>query len=146
MEENFDDLFAQAMIESDAQTQAAMSTLIIFGVFMAAIAILMIAALWKIYAKAGKPGWAAIVPIYNIIVLLEIVKKPTWWIILYLIPIVNIIVLFIIYIELAKAFGQGAGFGIGLIFLSYIFLPLLAFSKNYQYVYNQPDEVASIGS
>lgn len=146
MEDNLDELFSQALRDSEAQAETALGVLIIMGIVAAAFAILMIASLWKIYAKAGKPGWAAIIPIYNIIVLLEIVKKPTWWIILYLIPIVNIIVLFIIYVELAKAFGQGVGFALGLIFLSIIFIPLLAFSKSYQYVYNQNDEVSSIGS
>jgi hypothetical protein len=91
------------------------------------IVILMIASMWKVYEKAGKPGWAAIVPIYNIIVLLEIVKKPVWWIVLLIIPIVNIIVALIIYMQLAKSFGKSSGFGLGLVFLGFIFFPILAF-------------------
>jgi len=88
---------------------------------------LMIASMWKVYEKAGKPGWAAIVPIYNIIVLLEIVGKPLWWIVLLFIPIVNIVIAIMIYIELANRFGKSAGFGIGLVFLSFIFFPILGF-------------------
>jgi hypothetical protein len=95
-----------------------------------AIALFYIICEWKVYTKAGKPGWAVIVPIYNIIVLLEIVGKPVWWILLLLIPCVNIVIMFIIYIELAKVFGQGTGFGIGLILLGFIFLPILAFGSS----------------
>ena len=67
-------------------------------------------------------------PIYNIIVLLEIVNKPVWWIVLMLVPLVNIVVAVLVYIELAKCFGKSAGFGIGMVFLGFIFLPMLAFS------------------
>lgn len=90
----------------------------------------MIASLWKIFSKAGKPGWACIVPIYNIIVMLEIVEKPAWWIILYLIPFVNITVAIIINIELAKVFGKDTGFAIGMIILPFIFFPMLAFGNS----------------
>ena len=88
---------------------------------------------WKIFKKAGKQGWEAIVPIYNIVVLLEITNLPMWYIPLFFIPIGNIIALFLIYIELAKKFGQSAAFGVGLVFLSPIFLGILAFNKNYVY-------------
>ncbi len=100
---------------------------IIGGIIYLAILILMIASMWKIFEKAGKPGWAAIVPIYNLIVILEIVNKPIWWIVLFIIPIVNIIVAIIVYVELAKAFGKSAGFGVGLVFLGIVFFPILAF-------------------
>lgn len=91
------------------------------------IAVFMIVALWKIFTKAGKPGWACLVPIYNIIVMMQIVGKPAWWIILFLIPIVNLIISIIVYIEMAKVFGKSTGFGIGILFLPFIFLPILAF-------------------
>jgi hypothetical protein len=93
-----------------------------------AIIVLMIVSMWKVYVKAGKPGWAAIVPIYNFIVLLEIVKKPLWWIILMLIPFVNLVIAIMLMIELAKAFGKGTGFAIGLILLPFVFFPMLAFT------------------
>ncbi|MBE9609108.1 DUF5684 domain-containing protein [Chitinilyticum piscinae] len=92
-----------------------------------AIIVGIVAGFWKTYTKAGKPGWASIVPIYNFIVLLEIVKKPLWWIVLLLIPLVNFVALIMIYLELAKKFGKGAGFGIGLVFLPFIFVPMLGF-------------------
>jgi hypothetical protein len=92
-----------------------------------AIAILMIAACWKIFTKAGKPGWAAIIPIYNVIVLLEVINKPLWWVILWFIPFVNFIIYIIISIELAKKYGKGGGFAVGLILLPVIFYPILGF-------------------
>src|SRR5262245_5844608 len=74
----------------------------------------MIAGLWGVFTKAGKPGWAAIIPIYNAIVLLEIAGKPLWWIILFFIPCVNFIVAILVAMDVAKNFGKGAGFGLGL--------------------------------
>ncbi len=94
-----------------------------------AVVVLMIVSLWKVFNKAGKPGWAAIIPIYNLLVLLEIVRKPVWWIILFFIPIANLVVSILVYIELAKAFGQSAGFGLGLVFLPFIFFPILGFGS-----------------
>ncbi len=94
-----------------------------------AYAIFVFASLWKVFTKAGQPGWAALIPIYNFIVLLKIVGRPIWWIVLFLVPIVNIVVLFIIYIDLAKSFGKSAGFGVGLILLGFIFLPILAWGS-----------------
>lgn len=92
-----------------------------------ALVIAVIAGLWKVFEKAGKPGWAAIVPIYNAIVMLEIVGRPIWWIVLFLIPIVNIVVAILVCIELAAKFGKSAVFGIGLAFLGFIFIPILGF-------------------
>jgi hypothetical protein len=94
------------------------------------VIILVIAGNWKIYEKAGKPGWACIIPIYNIIVLLEIIRKPWWWLLLLLVPFVNIVILFLMYIELAKAFGKSALYGIGMIFLAFILIPMLGFGSD----------------
>ena len=92
------------------------------------IIVAVIAGMWKVFVKAGKPGWACIVPIYNIIVLLEIAGRPIWWIVLLFIPIANLIVLILVALDIAKAFGKGTGFGLGLAFLGFIFYPLLGFS------------------
>ena len=100
-----------------------------------AIVVLMIASMWKIFTKAGQPGWASIVPIYNLIILLKIVNKPLWWIILFLIPIANFIVLILVINELSKSFGKGVGFTIGLLFLGVIFYPILGFGDA-QYIGN----------
>ncbi len=92
-----------------------------------AIFVLVIAAMWKVFTKAGEPGWAAIVPIYNAIVLLKIAGKPAWWFILMLIPVVNFIIGIIVAIAVAERFGKSAGFGIGMAFLPFIFYPMLGF-------------------
>ena len=97
------------------------------------LAIVAIVGMWKVFEKAGKPGWAAIVPIYNIIVLCEIVGRPLWWVVLLLVPCVNIVAAVILSIDLARSFGQSAGYGIGLAFLSFIFYPMLGFGPA-QYV------------
>ncbi|MCC5849886.1 MAG: signal peptidase I [Verrucomicrobia bacterium] len=97
------------------------------------VMIVIIAGGWKIFTKAGKPGWASIIPIYSFVVLLDIVRKPLWWLILCFVPIVNVVILIIVSIELAKVFGKGTGFGIGLLLLSPIFVPILGFgSAQYQ--------------
>lgn len=83
--------------------------------------------------KAGKPGWASIVPIYNMIVLLEITELPLWYIVLFFIPFANIYALFKIYIELAHKFGKSTGFGVATVFFSIVCLPILAFSKTAEY-------------
>ncbi len=92
-----------------------------------AFAVLAIAGLWKTFSKAGKPGWGALIPIYNVILMLQIAGRPIWWIILWLIPIVNIVITFIVFFDIAKNFGKGAGFGVGLVFLGFIFFPILGF-------------------
>src|SRR6266545_5005350 len=91
------------------------------------IAVVSIAGMWKVFEKAGEPGWAAIIPIYNFIVLLKIAGRPAWWVLLMLIPVVNLIILFMISIEIARRFGKGTGFGIGLALLGFIFYPVLGF-------------------
>lgn len=97
------------------------------------ISVFNIICLWKIFVKAGKPGWAAIIPIYNIIVLLEITELPMWYIVLFFIPIANIVAIILIYIELAHRFSKSTAFGVGLVFLSPIFMAILAFDKNTVY-------------
>jgi len=106
--------------------QAAAAAVGIFGVVLAVI---VIVGFWKVFSKAGEPGWSSIIPIYSFIVLLKIIDKPIWWIILMFIPLVNFIIAIICCLELAKKFGKGAGFGIGLVFLSFIFVPILGFGK-----------------
>src|SRR5262245_4470239 len=102
----------------------------IFGLL---VGLLVIAGMWRLFTKAGKPGWAAIIPIYNLIVLLQIAGKPVWWILLLFIPIVNFIIIIMIWVGVARAFGKGTGFALGLVFLSPIFVPILGFSDA-QYV------------
>lgn len=102
-----------------------------FWICEVAVSVLIVASMWKIFSKAGQPGWAAIILIYNFIVWCKIVGRPIWWVLLLLIcfPIFYII----LCIDLAKSFGKGVGFAIGLILLSIIFFPILGFgSATYQ--------------
>jgi len=97
----------------------------------------MIASMWKLFTKAGKPGWAAIVPIYNTIVLLEIAGKPWWWLFLFMIPIAGLIFAIITINQVAIAFGKTSGFTVGLILLPIVFFPILAWGDS---VYNAPQK------
>ena len=94
-----------------------------------AILLLIIISMWVVFNKAGKPGWASIIPIYNVLVLAEIAGKEMWWGLLLFIPIVNIVIAVILCLGVAEQFGKGAGFGIGLLLLPFIFYPVLAFSS-----------------
>ncbi len=107
---------------------------LIFGVLLIPIIICWVLTTigkWKTFEKAGKPGWAAIIPIYNTIVTIEIVGKPMWWIaILLLVPCANIIFAIWLINLLAKSFGKSEGFTIGLILFPFIFYPILGFGSS----------------
>lgn len=93
------------------------------------LAVFYIVCFWKVFTKAGKPGWASIIPIYNAVVLCQIAGKPGWWFILLCIPVVNFVIAILVMLGLAENFGKSAGFGVGLIFLGFIFYPILAFGS-----------------
>ena len=101
---------------------------VIFIIYLAAL-VFYIYVFWKILEKAGLPGWGAIIPIYNIYLMVKLAKRPDWWLILFFIPFVNFIIMIIIALDIAKYFGKGTGFGLGLIFLGFIFYPVLAFGN-----------------
>jgi len=110
-----------------------MGFLVFAYVLSVAVGIFLLIAQWKIYSKGNKPGWACLIPIYNIIALLEIVGKPWWWLLLFLIPGVNIIFLIWMMNLLSLSFGKSEGFTIGLLLLPFIFYPILGFgSAKYQ--------------
>ena len=101
----------------------------IFLFIQLAIAIFFIVTMWKIFTKAGKPGWACLIPIYNLFVMLDIAGKPAWWFLLFLIPFVNFVVAILVIASLAANFGKGGGFVVGMILLPIIFYPILAFGS-----------------
>ena len=123
-------LLSHLLAQTTTQTtqNSALFSGIYLIVWLVLIAIL-IPSMWKIFTKAGKPGWASIVPIYNTFVQLEIVGRPAWWIILMFVPFVNFIISVIILIDLAKVFGKGSGFAIFMLFFPYIAYPMLAFGS-----------------
>ena len=116
----------------------------LFGLIMAYLAfvipviLIFIAAFWRLYSKAGQPGWAILIPFYNLYIYTQVIKRPRWWILLYFsiaIPAVGalgmVFLSIIDQLRLAKVFGRSAGFGVGLILLGWVFFPILAFSKSH---------------
>jgi uncharacterized membrane protein len=112
---------------------AASGGLAAFLVIYVAIVLVIIVGEWKVYTKAHQPGWACIIPLYNTYVLMKIVGRHGWWLVLLFIPIVNIVILIMVMIDLAKSFAKSTGFAVGLIFLPFIFIPVLGFGSA-QYV------------
>ena len=103
------------------------SGLSILGILLYLVVIaFFIYCMWRIFEKAAKPGWASIIPVYNLLVEFEIVGRPWWWLLLMFVPVVNVVIGIIVLLDLARSFGQSSGFGIGLIFLPFIFIPILA--------------------
>ena len=105
-----------------------------------AVLIIVVAGMWKVFVKAGQPGWAAIIPIYNIYILLLIVGRPTWWLALFLVVLIPgigglgaLALMFVITQDLAKSFGKEMGYGIGLWLLGVVFYPMLGFGPD-QYI------------
>lgn len=94
-----------------------------------ALIVLIIVAQWKVYKKMGHPGWVAIVPFYNTVIQLRMTNLPLWWVVLLFVPIVNIVLFVLITRRLAGVFGRSAGFTVGLIFLPFIFYPILGFGR-----------------
>jgi len=102
---------------------------VLWFLYIAAI-VAFIAGLWMVFTKAGEDGWKSIIPIWNVLILLKIVGREWWWIILMLIPIVGFIVWIIVALDLAKSYGRGTGFGIGLIIFPYIWTIILGFGSD----------------
>lgn len=101
----------------------------LFAILGVAVLAMMIASMWRVFQKAGQPGWAVLVPIYNIVVLLKITGKPTWWLALFFVPLANFVVMILIVVALAKSFGKSTGFGIGMLFFGFVFYPILGFGS-----------------
>jgi hypothetical protein len=119
------------------------SLMILWIFFCIALALVIIAGQWKVYEKAGQEGWKCIIPVYNTYILLKIVGKPGWWLLLLLIPGVNLIFAIWMMNMLSKSFGKGEGFTAGLVFLSIIFVPILGFGDaTYRGPYGDPERYA----
>jgi Family of unknown function (DUF5684) len=107
----------------------------LFGIVWLALVVLAVVGFWKLFEKAGKPGWAAIIPIYNIVVMFEIVGKPLWQLLLFLVPFANIWVAITLYVGLCKSFGRpGIGSYLLAIFFGFIYFPYLGFSDDVRYL------------
>ena len=116
--------------QGDGGAAAAGAFFLVTMLFSLAVALLTVAGMWKAFQKAGQPGWAAIIPIYNVWIMLKVAGDPGWWLILLLIPVVNFVIIIVVSIHVAEAFGRGALFGLGLAFISFVFWPLLGFGDD----------------
>ena len=105
-------------------------TFLMFGVIGLVFLVLTFVAMWKVFTKAGEKGWKCLIPIYNTIILLKIVGREWWWILLMLIPVVNVVIWVIVMYDLSKSFGHGVGFTFGLILLSFVFLLILGLGED----------------
>jgi hypothetical protein len=126
-------LLAQATYEYtynnlDTTTEATSIPPVVIVLYIALFAVLIVS-MWKVFVKAGKPGWAAIVPLYNSWVMVQIAGKPPLWFFLLFVPIVNFVIAILLYIEISKRFGKGGGFAAVLILFPYVGFPMLAFGK-----------------
>ncbi len=101
---------------------------VILPVYLALFVFYIVAG-WRVFAKAGEPGWGIFIPIYNLYLVCKISGRPEWWVILFFIPLVNVVIGLIIAMDVAKAFSKGPGFGIGLWLLNFIFVPILGFGS-----------------
>ena len=117
---------------------------VIIAIYLAIIVLLLVSQ-WKIFVKAGQPGWAILIPFYNIYVYTQIIERPKWWMLLYFLGIVPLLGIFAVLviaimdaIRLAKVFGKDGGFAVGLILLGVVFYPILAFG-NAEYQGVKPD-------
>lgn len=116
------------------------------------VALFFLIVRWKVFAKAGRPGWESLIPFYNLYIWTKIIGRPWWWLLLCLIPLVNIYFIIVLMRSYARSFGQGVGFTAGLILLRIIFEPILAFSSEIRYVgpngapLDNPDDISSIGN
>jgi hypothetical protein len=100
---------------------------IIGSVIWLAITVALIVGAWKLFTKAGQPGWASLIPIYNTITMLRMTGKSGWWVLGMMVPLLNFYVIIRLVFDLARVFGRGIGFGFGLLFLFPIFMLILAF-------------------
>jgi hypothetical protein len=115
-----------AASDSGSTAGAVVLVLLLFLVY-AAVVVLVIAGMWKMFTKAGQKGWLAIIPILNVYVLIRLAGREGWWILLFLIPCVSIVVAFVVYIDVAQRFGKSAAYGVGMVILPFVFIPLLGF-------------------
>lgn len=116
-----------------AEVAALTAVLATMWIVLAVLVVISVISMWKLFTKAGKPGWAAIVPIYNNIVVLEIVGRPIWWIFLYFVPIANVVAQVIVTLDVARAYGRDLTFGVLMLFFPVPMYPILAFSKQTEY-------------
>ena len=114
----------------DSENFGSIVAMTLFFLFSFSLMAATIVATWKVYTKAGQPGWASLIPIYNAYIFLKIAKKPGWWLLLIIIPGINVVFMLLALISVNESFGKSTGFLLGLIFLNPIFLLILGFDDS----------------
>ena len=102
-------------------------TLFVFFIYLAAM-VLYHAMYWRVFTKAGRPGWASLIPLYNSYCLMKMAGKPGWWLFLMWIPLINLVASILWVVDFSRSFGQDIGFAVGLFLLPFVFVFILAFS------------------
>lgn len=126
-------LYADPYMMNDASAGAAAGVSMLVSLMYLAFFIVYVVGLVKVFQKAGREWWEAVIPLYNTYVMIKVAGRPGWWFLLFLIPFVNIVAVVVVMHSLSTAFGHGVGFTLGLIFLGPIFLLILGFgSSQYQ--------------
>ena len=120
------DLITLAQQNTGASIAAGIMGIVILLIWLAII-VIFVAGMWMTFVKAGQPGWAAIIPIFNIYIMLKVAGRPGWWLILYLIPVVNLVVIIIVYNDIAKSFGHGLLMTLLLFFISPVAFCVIGF-------------------
>ncbi|MDB5178720.1 MAG: hypothetical protein JWN01_663 [Patescibacteria group bacterium] len=114
----------------DASSSAGSGVSLVIALVWLALVVVAVVGMWKVFTKAGKPGWASLVPFYNTYVLLKIAGRPGWWLVLFFVPFVNIVIWLLLAIDLAKAFGKSTAFGVvGLWLFSLVGILMLGYGK-----------------
>ncbi len=136
MDTNYYNYESSYTATSSADPALAGVALVFFGIMMllyVAIIVVVLASYWKLFEKAGKPGWAGIVPIYNMVVMLDIAGRPLWWVALLFIPIVNFVVAVIVMYEFVRSYGKDTAYAVITILIPVVMFPVMAFSKSTKY-------------
>ncbi len=118
----------ESTVDYSSAIATSMAVVSVIMIITLIIGVITIIANWKVFTKAGKPGWTSLIPFYNMYQLFEVAGMNGWMFLLLLVPFVNFIIIIMLNINLAKAFGKDTGFAIGLILLNPIFMLILAFS------------------
>lgn len=119
----------ETVVQNNAGMLGGLSFLM-FGCLSLAVAVMMLVAMWKVFEKAGQPGWGFLIPIYNAYLLCKIAGKPGWWLLLLFIPLVNVVIGILLAVCIAERFGRSIPFAVGLIVLPFVFYPILGFGES----------------
>ena len=136
-------LLAQRAATVPASAPSDDPTFIVLLAVYLAVLVLNIAAYWRIFSKAGRPGWMVLVPVYGSVKLLQISGRSGWWLLAFLVPVLNLFPIVRLSFDLARVFGRGVGFGFGLLFLPLIFAPILGFGDAQYVADTRPRQAAT---